>query len=142
MFKDKNGKTTITGGIAIATFCLLCLLLFLWGCPAYNVYRSRKNGEAELAQAQYSREVAVAEAKAKKESAVYLADAEIIRARGVDSAVTIIGGALNTNQSYLRYLYIQELKETNNQIIYLPTEAGLPILEANRLNKIANTPDQ
>ena len=126
----KVNSTTVLAVIGL----FLAIVLVLWGCPQYKVYSARKEGEALLAHAQASKEVAVAEAKAKMESAAYLAQSEIVRARGVDSAVNIIGGALNNNQSYLRYLYIQELKETQNQIIYLPTEAGLPILEANRNN--------
>ncbi|MGB3393800.1 MAG: hypothetical protein WA956_12380 [Stenotrophomonas sp.] len=44
----------------------------------------------------------------------------------------IIGDSLKGNEGYLRYLYIDALKTTPNQTIYIPTEAGLPILEAQR----------
>jgi regulator of protease activity HflC (stomatin/prohibitin superfamily) len=122
----------ITAG-AICLFIIGCIVVLgLYGCPRYNVYQQRKQGEAELQRANYNRQIQVAEGLAKKEASIYLAEAEVIRARGVDSAVRIIGAGLQNNPSYLRYLYIQELKETQNQVIYLPTEAGLPILEANR----------
>lgn len=110
----------------------------LYGCPQYNVYNQRLTGEAELARAESNRKIAVAEAEAKKESAKQLAEAEIIRAEGVAKANTIIGDSLKNNEAYLRYLYITGLNETDdkgNKIIYVPTEAGLPILEAGRLNK-------
>jgi len=36
------------------------------------------------------------------------------------------------NESYLRYLWIDHLDKVTGQIVYVPTEAGLPILEAGR----------
>ena len=61
-----------------------------------------------------------------------LADAEIARAVGVAKANKIIGDSLKDNEQYLRYLWIDSLQQTQNQIIYVPTEAGLPILEAGK----------
>ena len=110
----------------------------LYGCPKYNVYSQKLAGEAELARAESNRKIAIAEAEAKKESAKQLAEAEVIRAEGVAKANTIIGDSLKNNEAYLRYLYITGLNETDdkgNKIIYVPTEAGLPILEAGRLRK-------
>lgn len=88
-----------------------------------------------LAHAQSSKEVAVAEAKAKLESAEYLANAEVARAKGVAAANKIIGDSLKENESYLKYLWINQLEANNPTIIYVPTETNLPILEANRLKK-------
>jgi regulator of protease activity HflC (stomatin/prohibitin superfamily) len=102
------------------------------GCPKYEVYQQRMAGEAILAHAQSSREVAVAEAKAKMESATLLAQAEVERAKGVAQANKIIGDSLKDNEEYLRYLFVNNLENTKNQVIYIPTEANLPILEANR----------
>jgi regulator of protease activity HflC (stomatin/prohibitin superfamily) len=111
-----------------------------WGVPQYGVYSQRLEGEAELAKANYSKQVAVQEANAKKDSATLLAEAEVMRARGVAQANKIIGDSLKDNESYLRYLWISEMKETKDQIIYVPTEANLPILEAGRLSRVAPTP--
>lgn len=105
------------------------------GCPQYRVYSQRKEGEAILAHASFSREVAVAEAKAKMESASLLAEAEIARAHGVAKANEIIGQSLKDNEAYLRYIFIQALEHKEGQVIYVPTEANLPILEASRLQK-------
>lgn len=113
---------------------LLTIILIagsLWGCPKYNVYSQRMDGQAVLAHAQSSREVAVAEAKAKMESAELLAQADVTRAKGVAQANQIIGESLKNNEAYLRYLWINNLENSkDNQVIYVPTEAGLPILEA------------
>lgn len=122
------------------TVIVLAVLAFLvsgiGGCmrfyPEYNVYEQRKAGEAMLAHAQASKEVAVAEAKAKMESASLLADAEVARARGVAEANKIIGASLKENEAYLRYLWINGLESNNPTVIYVPTEANLPILEATR----------
>ena len=104
----------------------------MWGYPHYNVYSQRLAGEAMLAHAQASKEVAVAEAKAKMESADLLSQAEVKRAEGVAKANQIIGESLKNNESYLRYLWINQIESNNPTVIYIPTEAGMPILEAGR----------
>lgn len=128
---DENaGFTTV---IVILFIVLICGGLY--GCPQYNVYTNRLGGEAELQRAESNRKIAIEEANAKKESAKALAEAEVIRAEGVAKANKIIGDSLKNNEGYLRYLYIQNLSETEtkgNKVIYIPTEAGLPILEAGR----------
>lgn len=105
------------------------------GCPEYEVYNQRLLGEAELARAQQNRQIAVNEAQAKMDSAKLLAQAEVERARGVAQANAIIGDSLRGNESYLRYLWITEVgatKDSDKTVVYVPTEANLPILEANR----------
>lgn len=101
--------------------------------PQYNIYAQRSAGQAALAHAQASKEVAVAEAKAKMESAELLAQAEVARARGVAQANQIIGESLKNNEAYLRYLWINDLgQNAGKTVVYVPTEANLPILEASR----------
>lgn len=127
-------KVSVLSIIGIVLFLGL-VVLGMAGCPAYNVYVQQKQGEAMLAHAQSSKEVAVAEAKARKESASYLAEAEVLRAEGVAKANKIIGDSLKENEAYLRYLWINGLESNNPTVIYVPTEANLPILEANRRAK-------
>ena len=120
-------------GISFASFAALVFVAFvMWGCPQYSVYNSRMAGEAELANAEYSRQVAVREAQAKKDSAQLLAEAEVLRADGVAKANKIIGDSLKGNEAYLRYLWVNNLENSKNQVIYVPTETGLPIMEAGR----------
>lgn len=116
---------------------LILSLLLLWGCPNYNVYQQNLEGEAELARATQNRQISIQEAQAKKESAKDLAEAEVIRAEGAARANKIIGESLKSNEAYLHYLFINNMEHTQNQVIYIPTEAGLPILEAgkNRFKK-------
>jgi regulator of protease activity HflC (stomatin/prohibitin superfamily) len=137
MFTDNHGDLTLTGGLSI-TFIILIFLaglivLGMWGCPQYDVYSARKEGQAILAHAQSSREVAVAEAKAKMEAAALLAQADTIRAHGIAESNEIIGKSLENNPSYLRWLWIDQIKDTKNQIIYLPNNGQLPFTEATRL---------
>lgn len=123
------------GGVALGAFALLCLLglivLGMWGCPQYSVYQQTLAGEAELANANYARQTQVAQSKAKAEAAAFEADADTVRAHGVARANQIIGEGLtgDAGERYLRYLWIEALKE-DGHVIYVPTEAGLPILEA------------
>lgn len=105
----------------------------LWGYPKYRVWSREMNGRAQLAEAEWSKRIAIETAKAKKESATYEAEAEIARAKGVKESNDIIQQGLGGSEGYLRYLYIQMLSDVDSkggQIIYVPTEAGLPILEA------------
>lgn len=98
----------------------------------FAIWSERKRGEAEYAHAEANRKIAILEAEAKKESAKALADAEVIRAEGIAKANAIIGSSLKGNDGYLRYLWIQGLQSNNNTTVYIPTECGLPMLEANR----------
>lgn len=105
---------------------------FMWGYPKYQVYSSDLAGQAQLKEAESNRKIIILEAEAQKESAALLAEVEVTRAKGVAEANKIIGDSLKNNESYLRWLWINNMKETNNDVIYIPTEAGLPILEAGK----------
>ena len=109
-------------------------LIAMWYLPQYFVYQQGLKGEAELARAQQNRQIKIQEAMAMKESAKMLAEAEVERAKGVAEANKIIGDSLKGNEAYLRYLWIQGLQGEgkNPTVVYVPTEAGLPILEAGR----------
>jgi predicted short-subunit dehydrogenase-like oxidoreductase (DUF2520 family) len=115
------------------TFLMVGVIaLPMWGCPRYNVWEQQQVGQAELARAQQNRQIKTQESLATKESATNLADAEVIRATGVAKANKIIGDSLVNNEAYLHYLFVNNLEHTQNQVIYIPTEANLPILEAGR----------
>ena len=119
------------GKITVGLFFVIGLIvLSMWGCPQYSVYSARKDGESKLAEAQSSREVAVAEAKAKMESASLLAQADTIRAHDVARSNVIIGQSLT--DAYLHWYWIDNIEKNPQAVIYVPTEANLPILEAGR----------
>lgn len=134
--ENKTKPSVIISFTGLAILLLLALIILtLWGCPKYNVYEQTMTGKAELQRAIQNRQIAVQEAQAKAESAKSLADAEVTRAYGVAKANQIIGKSLEGNEVYLHYLWLQGLETTKDQIIYVPTEANLPILETNRLQK-------
>lgn len=117
---------------------IICISAIVWVycsfvSPNIYIWQQSMAGQAELAHAEYSRQIATCEALAKKESAKALADAEVIRAEGVAKANKIIGDSLKNNDGYLRYLWIQGLQTNQMQVVYVPTEANLPIMEAHRL---------
>lgn len=121
------------GGIVVVV-----LLILVFGIPPYRVWQQGLSGKAKLREAEWSRQVAVEEARAKKESATLEAEAEAIRAGGVAEANEIIGKSLQNNEAYLRYLWINGLHDGSSEVIYIPTEANLPILEATRKGPVAN----
>ena len=128
------GNSEVGGIIALCLAVCIVAGMVLIGYPVYNVWSSEQAGKAALAEAESSRQIAVVEAKAKMDSAKSLADAEIIRAQGVAKANEIIGKSLQDNDEYLDYLWLTEKIgiDADKEIVYVPTEAQLPILEAGR----------
>lgn len=133
-YKDED----ITTGklISISTIFTISLIgiiiLSMWGCPKYSVYSAQKEGEAVLAHSKSSKEVAVNEAKAKMEAATLLAQADTIRAHGIARSNQIIGQSLT--EAYLHWFWIDNIDKSNN-VIYVPTESNMPIMEAGRTIK-------
>lgn len=117
-------------------YIIAILLLSTSACGPLAPMFARWDGEADLARAENTKKVQIEDAKGKLEAAKLLAGAEIERAKGVAEANKIIGSSLRENESYLRWLYISNLEKAEHngaQTIYIPTEAGLPILESNRM---------
>lgn len=122
--------------IVIVTIFIAFFFVVLWGGPQYKIYKQKLDGEAILAKAESERRVLVETARAQKDAAVLQAEAEVERAKGVAEANRIIADGLKDNENYIKYLWVSKISETNSpQVIYVPTEAGLPILEANRIKK-------
>jgi regulator of protease activity HflC (stomatin/prohibitin superfamily) len=121
----------IDSGVALVALAGVIVIAGLaFGLPQYGVWTKTLSGKAQLQEAEYTRQVAVLEAQAKKDSAQQLADAEIIRATGVAKANQIIGDSLKDNREYLQYLYITGLEDgskNGNVTIYVPTEGGMPV---------------
>ncbi len=130
---NPNVKVSLTGISSLILLFIFIIVLALVGCPRYRVYTQEMEGKAELQRAISNRQIAIQEAHAKMEAAKDLAQAEIIRARGIAQANKIIGNSLKDNEAYLHWLWIDQLENNKNSVIYIPTEANLPIMEANRL---------
>lgn len=89
------------------------------------------SGKAEFAKAEQNRKIKIEEAKANLEAEKLNAQAEIERAKGAAEAISIENGSITP--TYIQYLWVrQQDLNSGDKIIYVPTETGLPILEAGR----------
>ena len=124
----------LTFGVIILVVAALAIVLV--GLPSYNVYSKQMQGRAAYEEAVQNRRIRVLEAQAALDSAKLTAQAEIERAKGTNEANRIMAQSLGGPENYLRWSYINMLQETagkgDRQVIYIPTEAGMPILEAGR----------
>lgn len=127
--EDLKIANVLFAGVGLFVIVFVCWLALM---PRYSVWQQGLAGQAELKRAEQNRQITIEEAKALKESATLYADAEVERAKGVAKANEIIAGGLGGSEGYLRYLYINTLNDLDTQLIYVPTEAGLPVLEAGR----------
>lgn len=132
-FFDDNPGISVTILISIILFFLIILWMTIM--PRYSVWSEGLAGKAELAKADYNRQVLVRTAQAQEEAAKYTAQADVIRAEGVAQANKIIGQSLENNKDYLTWKFIDELPQNQNQIIYLPANGELPFTEASRLKR-------
>jgi regulator of protease activity HflC (stomatin/prohibitin superfamily) len=139
--EDMETKTVRNWIIGIVVTVLVLIATGMAVTPSYRIYKQNKQGEANLRQQEWEKKILVEQAKAQNESATLnaeatikqetaKAEAEVIRARGVAEANKIIGESLKGNEEYLNYLWINNIEKTGSEKIYIPTEAGMPILEA------------
>ena len=102
--------------------------------PRYNVWQQEMSGKAEFAKAEQNRKIRIEEAKANLEAEKLNAQAEVERAKGAAKAIEIENGSITPE--YIQYLWVRQQGSLGNKtVIYIPTEASLPILEANRFKK-------
>tara|TARA_Y100000310_G_C20345784_1_gene651955 strand:- start:152 stop:598 length:447 start_codon:yes stop_codon:yes gene_type:complete len=132
--QDKESQQYFKWSFLFMIGIILVIILGMVVLPQYKVWQKELSGKAQLKEAEWNRQITIKEAEAKKEAAKALADAEIERARGVAGANQIIGQSLQGNEAYLRYLWINGLHDGSSEIIYVPTETNMPILEATRLS--------
>lgn len=123
--EQKSYKAEVILGV-VAFVAVIALIM--WGWPKYRVYSNESKGKARLAEARYSKQTQLEQAKANLESEKLNAQAEVERARGAAEAIKIEGGQLTDN--YIKYLWVRNLENGKSEKIYIPTEAGLPLLEA------------
>ena len=126
---EQETKTTIkiTAVIVISIMVLCAAVMCI--APRYKVWRMEMKGKAEFAEAEQNRRIKIEEAKANLEAEKLNAQAEVERAKGAAEAIKIENGQLTT--TYIQYLWVRQ--QSNNKIdkiVYIPTEASMPILEA------------
>ena len=137
MRQNKERGDAVAGALAVLVLGGLVIgsivgLFFAW--QAAKVYSKEQTGKAQLAEARFSKQVQLEQAKANLDSQKLNSQAEVERAKGAAQAIEIEAGKLTEN--YIRYLWVQQQDSLNEKtVIYIPTEAGLPITEAGRVQQ-------
>ncbi len=126
MNKFKKGNADGLLLAMIAAFVVIIFLFFLFAWPQYKVWQQGMAGQAQLSKAQQSKQIAIETAKAELESAKLRAE-----------AIKVMGKAAQEYPEYRQQEFIgafgEALREGNiNQIVYVPTEANIPLLEAGK----------
>ena len=129
-------ELTVKGWVVFIVIALFMVFGGIGSCmyilPSYRVWQQEMVGKAEFAKAEQNRKIKIEEAKANLEAEKLNAQAEVERAKGAAEAIKIENGSITP--TYIQYLWVrQQNANTNNKIIYIPTEAGLPVLEAGRI---------
>lgn len=118
----------MTSGIVVFFLIVFSVVIALgmWGCPQYNVWEQGLQGQAALARAEQEKRIQIEQAQAERNSATLRAE-----------AIEIMGKAAKEYPEY-RYQeflgsFAEALQEGKiDQIIYVPTEANIPIMEAGK----------
>lgn len=128
--------------LPVALFILCGLSLS--SCYDFNREQAEKDAESKgkqtLLEAESSKKAKIEEAKADLESAKLDAEtkkvraeadatAQIIRSKAKAEAIQIEAEAIGGKEQYLKMKQIEAMY-TKGKFVYIPTEAGLPILEA------------
>lgn len=128
-------KYTFLTTVFVVVVMLGVVIGLMFGVPKYNVWRTKiaiesaqNQGKAEMARAEQNRMIQIEEAKANLESQKLNSLAEVERAKGMAQAIEIENGKLTTK--YIQYLWVRNIDKMEGDKIYIATEAGLPILEA------------
>jgi hypothetical protein len=121
-----NSKIVLFCWLNVVVFLVSIVLLFFWVRPIYNVWAQGKAGEATLRKAESEKMVLIETAKAELEASRLRAE-----------AIEIVGAAAKAYPEFRQQEFIAAFGEALQsgevkQIIYVPTEANIPIVEAGR----------
>jgi hypothetical protein len=128
------------------TFKIVAVILAigsLTSCYDFNRKQERLDRENEgkgiLMKAKYEKQAKIEEAKANYESAKLEAQTKQIRAESNSKAnaiealakakaIKFVSDAIQNNPDYIKYIMVDGMYN-HGKTIYIPTEAGLPIIE-------------
>jgi hypothetical protein len=122
----KSGLSMQSWIVISITACIVVILALMFGIPVYSVWQQEYSGKAALAKAEQTRQILVTQANAEREAATARAE-----------AIKIMGQAAKDFPEYRQQEYMaafgEALREGKmSQVIYIPTEANIPIMEASR----------
>ena len=130
MDKNKIMRFNFKTIIILAVVTIIAIGSVMWIIPQYRVWQKELSGKAQLKEAEWNRQIKIKEAQAKLEAEKLNKQSEIIRAEGAAEAQRIIAQTITAE--YIQWLWVQGLHDGNSEVIYVPTESNLPILEAMR----------
>lgn len=119
----QRGEATLVGLV----LCVVVVIIgLMFGIPVYSVWQQEYSGKATLAKAQQTRQVLITQAMAEEEAAAHRA-----------KAISIVGQAAKDFPEYRTQEFIGAFAEALHQgkisqIIYVPTEGNIPLLEAGK----------
>lgn len=121
-----NWVRAITSLIVLSCAVLGLAWLVLFGWPMYSVWASEMRGKAKLKEAEHTKQILIETARAEMEAAKLQAE-----------AIRTVGQMSQQYPEYREQQFISAFGEALQsgeveQIIYVPTEAGIPIVEAKR----------
>jgi hypothetical protein len=125
----------VKAAAGVVLFIIGFIALCMWGLPQYKVYSQTMRGTAAFKEAEIDRQILVEEARAQEEALTMKANGEAarekIKAEATAVAIKQIGAELQSNPSYLQWLWVNEVAGGTGEKIYIPTEGMLPaFLEA------------
>jgi len=108
---------------------VVCIGALMFILPKYKVWSMEMSGKAKLAEATQSRQIQIEQARGELE-------ASKLRAK----AIKIVGEAAKKYPEYRYQEFLGAFGEALNngsieKIVYVPTEANIPIMEAGRYSK-------
>ena len=125
--KDKTKLILLIAAAVASVFILVAGLLLT--IPKYRVWQQGLEGQAKLKRAEQEKLIMIEQARAEKEAAEYRAD-----------AIKIVGEMAKEYPEYRIQEFIGAFGEALSngeveKIIYVPTEANIPIVEAGRFGR-------
>ena len=129
-------STIVLSSIAACFGLIIFILVLMIGLPQYGVWQQGLSGEASLAKAEQTRKIMIEQAKAERDSAELRAE-----------AIAIVGQAAKDFPEYRLQEFMGAFAEALqsgviDQIIYVPTEGNVPIMEASRIANTGFVPHQ
>ena len=133
-------KNKLAGmGVIIAGIIMIVIILFTvgWGWAHFRLWRAEYSGRALEIEKEYKGKAILAEAEHARKSRVMAAQAEKDAAELTAQAIAIVGQAAKDFPEYRQqefFLALGEALQAGNidQILYIPTEANMPITEAGK----------
>lgn len=128
MIEELTGKV-ISIIVGVVIFVMVLIFALMVGYRYYSVWSMEMQGKAKLAEATQSRQIQIEQARSEREAAALRAE-----------AIAIVGKAAKEFPEYRLQEFLgafaEALKEGSiNQIMYVPTEANIPITEATRIRQ-------